>query len=99
MDGRDIGTVVLPDAGLKVFITASHEARAKRRYAELLERKIETTLEDVGRDMGIRDKNDSERATAPLKAAGDAVLLDTTFMDLEESFEALCGLITRRFSL
>jgi len=97
MDGRDIGTVVLPDAGLKVFITADPEVRAKRRYIELTERGISTTRDEVEQDMLERDKNDSQRAVAPLKAADDAVLLDTTVMDLEQSFHALCGLVAGRF--
>ena len=97
MDGRDIGTVVLPDAGLKIFITASLDTRADRRYAELVEKGIETTYEDVKKEMSQRDKNDSEREAAPLMAADDAVLLDTSNMNLEESFEALCGLISWRF--
>jgi len=96
MDGRDIGTVVLPEAGLKVFLTADPDTRAKRRYLELKEKNSEATFEEVKRDMIIRDKNDSERAVAPLKAAGDSVLLDTTHLDLSESFEALCKLIEGR---
>ena len=99
MDGRDIGTVVLPDAGLKVFMLAEPAARAKRRYLELKEKNIAVTLEEIERDMLERDKNDSERAAAPLKAADDAVILDTTYMNLEESFNALCGLIAERFTL
>jgi len=99
MDGRDIGTVVLPDAGLKVFLTADPETRARRRYLELVDKNIETTLEEVRSDMNDRDKNDSERAAAPLKAADDAVFLDTTDLDLEESFQALCRLITGRSTI
>jgi cytidylate kinase len=99
MDGRDIGTVVLPGAGLKIFITADIAARAERRYLELREKGVETSLEEVQKEMGIRDKNDSEREAAPLKAAEDAVILDTTELDLNESFEALCTLITGRFEL
>jgi len=97
MDGRDIGTVVLPGAGLKVFINAQPDERAKRRYLELLERNYDTTLERVREEMRIRDKNDSERAAAPLIPAEDAVFLDTTDMDLQQSFTALCDLICRRF--
>ena len=96
MDGRDIGTVVLPDAGLKVFLTAELETRAMRRHLELIEKKIDTSFDEVLKDMGIRDKNDSERATAPLKPAVDSVLLDTTQIDLGESFNALCALIEQR---
>ena len=94
MDGRDIGTVVLPNAGLKVFLTADPQTRAKRRYLELLAKNIEATYEDVLRDMVLRDKNDSERETAPLKPADDSKMLDTTNLDLEESFKAICKIIT-----
>ena len=99
MDGRDIGTVVLPDAGLKVFLSADIEARAQRRYIELLDSDNDIKYEDVLRDIEIRDRNDSERAAAPLKAADDAVLLDTTRLDLDESLEALCKLISGRFMI
>jgi cytidylate kinase len=97
MDGRDIGTVVLPNAGLKVFLTADPPVRAKRRLLELLERNIETTFEDVYKDVMLRDKNDSEREVAPLKPAEDSILLDTTDLSCDESFEALCSLINGRF--
>lgn len=99
MDGRDIGTVVLPEAGLKVFLTADPDTRAKRRYLELKEKNSEATFEEVKRDMIIRDKNDSEREAAPLKAAEDAIILDTTNLDLDESFTAICDLINGRFKL
>ena len=95
MDGRDIGTVVLPNAGLKVFLTADPETRAKRRYIELIEKKVETTFEEVQRDMMVRDKNDSERTAAPLKAADNAIILDTTHLSLDGSFNALCEIIIR----
>ena len=94
MDGRDIGTVVLPDAGLKVFLTAKLEIRAKRRYDELIEKNVATTFEEVLSDMRIRDDNDSRRAAAPLKAAEGAVLLDTSDMDFYESFNALSAIIS-----
>ena len=97
MDGRDIGTVVLPGAGLKVFLTAEPDIRAKRRYLELLDKNIETTYEDVYRDMNLRDKNDSERKASPLKAAENSIILDTTNLDLEESFNALCMIIQQRY--
>jgi cytidylate kinase len=93
MDGRDIGTVVLPNAGLKIFITADAGARAGRRYKELVEKGIRTTPDEVLNALILRDKNDSERATAPLQAAEDAVLLDTTDLDFNESFDALCKLV------
>ena len=99
MDGRDIGTVVLPDAGLKIFLTASAEARAKRRFIELREKGDPATFEEVLADMLVRDKNDSTRAAAPLKAAADAVTVDTTELTLEESVETLCSLIAERFGL
>ena len=89
MDGRDIGTVVLPDADVKVFLTASPEARAKRRYLELQAKGDSATYEEVLRDMEKRDRDDSTRAAAPLKAADDAVLLDTTPYTLEESIALL----------
>lgn len=96
MDGRDIGTVVLPEADLKIFLTAAPEERAQRRYAELLEKGVKTTYEDVLRDIKYRDTNDSTRSSAPLKAAEDAVLVDTTGNSLEESFELICELIRER---
>ena len=93
MDGRDIGTVVLPNAGLKIFMTADAEVRAKRRYLELVEKGVNTTIEEVLNEMVSRDKNDSEREIAPLKAADDAIILDTTDLDFDKSFIALCKLI------
>lgn len=93
MDGRDIGTVVLPEAPLKIFLTASAEERARRRYAELEEKGVKTTLEEVLRDINARDERDSSRAAAPLKAAEDAVLVDTTGLDLKESVALVCALI------
>ena len=97
MDGRDIGTVVLPNAGLKVFMLADPRVRAKRRLLELLEKNIETTFDEVFQDVMLRDKNDSEREVAPLKPADDSIMLDTTDLSFDESFEALCNLISRRF--
>ncbi len=85
MDGRDIGTVVLPFADVKIFLTASAEDRAQRRFLELQEKGVETTFEEVLRDMKERDYNDSHRAAAPLKAADDAILLDTSTNTLEQS--------------
>ena len=89
MDGRDIGTVVLPDAKVKIFLTASSLARAKRRFNELVEKGQDVVLEDVLKDIEQRDYNDSHRAIAPLKQADDAALVDTTELDLEQSFELL----------
>lgn len=88
MDGRDIGTVVLPDAQVKLFLTAEPEDRARRRYEELLARGQQTDYETVLKDLNQRDYNDSHRASAPLRQAEDALLLDTTGNTLEES-EAL----------
>ncbi len=85
MDGRDIGTVILPNADVKIFLTASAEARAMRRFDELKEKKMDVLYEDVLRDMIQRDKNDSSREMAPLKPAEDSVLVDTTGNTLEES--------------
>jgi len=99
MDGRDIGTVVLPNAGLKIFITADADARANRRYLELVEKGISSTFDEVKAAMITRDKNDSERAAAPLKAADDAVVLDTTELNFEESFDAICKLVSERFDI
>jgi cytidylate kinase len=99
MDGRDIGTVVLPKAGLKIFITAGADARANRRYLELTEKGVATTFEEVKNAMILRDKNDSERETAPLKAAEDAIILDTTELTFDESFNELCKLISGRFEI
>lgn len=99
MDGRDIGTVVLPDAGLKVFLTASAEARARRRFLELQAKGDPATFDEVLADMLVRDKNDSTRAAAPLKAAEDAVLVDTSEMTLEESVDRLCALVRESFGL
>ena len=95
MDGRDIVTVVLPDAELKIFLTASVEDRAMRRYKELLEKGIDTTLDEVKADIEYRDRQDSQRAAAPLKPAPDAVLVDTTGNTLEESVELLCRRIAQ----
>ncbi len=93
MDGRDIGTVVLPDADVKIFLTASPEARAKRRHLELTEKGIDTKYEDVLADMIERDYNDSHRAIAPLKQADDAVLADTSNLDLQQSIELIISII------
>lgn len=93
MDGRDIGTVVLPNAQLKVFLTASAEERARRRCKEFLEKGEQVSFEEVLRDIEQRDYNDSHRDIAPLKQADDAILLDTSNLNLEESIQALTRLI------
>ena len=99
MDGRDIGTVVLPDAGLKIFLTASPEARARRRFDELRARGQDVLYEDVLRELRQRDENDSNRSAAPLRAADDALLLDTTDLDFDGSCAAVANLIRERFGL
>ena len=93
MDGRDIGSVVLPDADLKVYLTASEEKRAQRRYAELCEKGVVTTTEQVLEDITARDARDSSRSAAPLTRAEGAVLLDTSELTLEESVAELCRII------
>lgn len=95
MDGRDIGTVVLPDADLKIFLTASPEARADRRYAELQDKPDAPTYEQVLADIIKRDHDDSTRAIAPLKQADDAVLCDTTKLSLEESIDKIIGMVKK----
>ena len=93
MDGRDIGTVVLPDADLKIFLTASAEARAARRFAEQRAKGEDVTYEAVLDAMQQRDLQDSTRAAAPLKAAEDAILVDTTSMDLQQSVAHIRSII------
>ena len=93
MDGRDIGTVVLPDAKVKIFLTASPEARAQRRYKELCEKGMDVKYEDILNDVITRDYNDSHRETAPLKPAEDCVTVDTTELDFEQSVEKIISVI------
>ena len=99
MDGQDIGTVVLPDADLKIYLTASAEARAHRRMLELQNKGINASFEDVLKDIELRDYQDTHRAEAPLRRAEDAVLLDTTEIGFDESFELLCRTIEERLGL
>ena len=98
MDGRDIGTVVLPDATVKIFLTASPEARATRRWKEYQAKGMPNTYEEVLADVKQRDYQDTHRAAAPLKQAEDAVLLDTTELGLEESLKALISLVKGRLA-
>lgn len=93
MDGRDIGTVILPDAKVKIFLTASPEKRAARRCAELREKGQDVTVEGILADMERRDALDASRAAAPLKQAEDAVLVDTSDLTLEQSIEAVLTVI------
>jgi len=97
MDGRDIGTVVLPNAGLKIFLTASPDVRSMRRYKELIEKGISTTYDEVLAAVNERDYNDSHREVAPLKPAETSVILDTSELSLEESFQKLCSVIREKF--
>ena len=96
MDGRDIGTVVLPDAKVKIFLTASPEARADRRYKELIEKGMDVKYDDVLADMIKRDYDDSHRAIAPLKQADDAILVDTTNDDLETAIARIKAIIEEK---
>ena len=98
MDGRDIGTVVLPRAEVKVFLTAAPEARARRRLLELEQRGQQADYETILKEIVQRDKQDRERAAAPLKQAEDAVLLDTTQLNLEQSVEALLKIVRARLN-
>lgn len=96
MDGRDIGTVVLPNADIKIFLTASPEDRAGRRYRELLQKKHAVKYDDVLADVLQRDKQDAERAVAPLKPADDAIIVDTTGFELEQSLQKLILIVKER---
>ena len=98
MDGRDIATVVLPNAKPKIFLFASPECRAERRYKELIEKGENVTFEDVLEDVNQRDYQDSHRAIAPMKPAPDAVILDTSELDLEGSVQALLRIIREKVS-
>jgi len=95
LDGRDIGTVVCPDATVKLFIVASAESRAERRVKELRERGAAAIYEDVLQDMRERDARDSERRVAPLAAAPDAITIDTTSLDADQVFEQASKIIAR----
>jgi len=92
MDGRDIGTFVFPNADVKIFLTASVEERARRRFEELKAKGFDVNLKDIEKDIALRDKLDSEREMAPLKKADDAVLLDTTGMSIEEVVDKIISL-------
>lgn len=96
LDGRDVGTVICPDAPVKLFVTASADARAERRFQELRGRGVDTIKPRVLAEMAERDRRDSERAAAPLKAAPDAFLLDTSDMDADAAFAAALAFIERK---
>ena len=95
MDGRDIGTIVLPKADVKVFLTADAAVRAKRRFLELTERKEKVDYNTILAEINERDHNDKNRAAAPLKQADDAILLDTSEMSFDESIQALVNIIRK----
>jgi cytidylate kinase len=95
LDGRDIGTVICPNADVKIFVTATPEARASRRYAELKARGEGISEAEVLADIRQRDERDSSRAVAPLKRATDAHLLDTTSLDIDGAFQAALALVER----
>lgn len=101
MDGRDVGTVILPNAEVKIFLTANIEVRARRRHKELIAKGLETddTFERVLKEVSERDKADSERVTAPLKPAEDAVLVDTSDMDFEQSVQTVINIIRRKVNV
>jgi cytidylate kinase len=99
LDGRDIGTVVCPDATVKIFVTASPEERARRRYSELRAKGSAITQDLVLEQLLHRDKRDSERVVAPLKPAPDAALLDTTHLDIDAAFRAAVDLIETKAGL
>ena len=96
MDGRDIGTVILPDAKVKIFMTASPECRAMRRYNELIAKGQSVKYEDVLAEMNSRDNADSSREIAPTKAADDAVLLDNSELDFEQSVDAVIAIVREK---
>lgn len=95
-DGRDMGTVVFPAAEIKIFLTASPEARAERRYKQLKEKGIDASLPDLSADLAERDRRDSERATAPLKPAAEAVVVDSTGLDIPACLERCLEIVRQR---
>ena len=96
MDGRDIGTYVLPNAEIKIFLTASVDERARRRYKELIEKGVKTDFDEVKADMEYRDKNDSGRDFAPLREADDSITLDNTDITAQEAADKICRLANER---
>ena len=99
MDGRDIGTVIFPDAEVKIFLFASNEIRAERRYKELVEKGIQTTYEEVLSDMLKRDENDRTRAIAPAVPADDAVMLDSSYLNIDETISEIIRIIKEKIQL
>ncbi len=99
MDGRDIGTVIFPDAEVKIFLFAQDEIRAQRRYKELVEKGIQTTFEEVLSDMQKRDENDRNRKVAPALPAEDAVMLDSSYLNIDETIAKIIEIIESKISL
>jgi cytidylate kinase len=98
-DGRDMGTVVFPDARVKIFLTASADERAARRYKQLKEKGVAATLAALSKEIAERDQRDITRAVSPLVASADAVLLDTTGMPVDAVVERVLGIVRTRLSL
>ncbi|MPN07535.1 Cytidylate kinase [bioreactor metagenome] len=99
MDGRDISSYVLPDADVKLFLTASIEERARRRWRELTDKGIDVSLSEIASDIACRDKQDCEREIAPLKQAKDAILLDTTGLAIEGAVQKILDICRERAGL
>ena len=99
MDGRDIGTVVLPDAEVKIFLTASAKARAERRLLQLQEKGVQSSFEEVLRDIEYRDKQDSSREIAPLRPAEDAVLVDSSDLNFDQTVDALAAVLHEKLGI
>ena len=99
MDGRDIGTVVLPEAELKIYLTAAVEVRAQRRFLELQQKGVEAVFEEVLEEMKLRDWQDMNREVAPLKKADDAIVVDSSEIGFEETFQVMCDLVIKELSL
>lgn len=98
VEGRDIGTVVLPHAQIKIFLTASFEERVKRRLKELKEKGVNLTFEEVASQIKLRDEQDSKRSLAPMKPADDAIIIDTTNKGIEQVVEEICQIVLRRMN-
>jgi cytidylate kinase len=99
VEGRDIGTVVLPEADVKIFLTASFKERVRRRFEELKAKNMNLTMEDIADQIKIRDRQDSSRSIAPLKPAEDAIVIDTTSKDINEVADEICQIAFRRIKV
>ena len=98
MDGRDIGTVILPNADVKIYLTASAKKRAKRRYEEFKNKGVDCSYEQVLKDIEKRDYNDSHRDVAPLKPSDDSIILDTSNLDFDEAVEAVLSILKEKLN-